>query len=66
MDLRSFLKKLENDQKLTRITRSVSHQFEAANIIYSLDEQPLLFDNIAGFDFPVFAGITSNRDIIAD
>lgn len=66
MDLRSFLKKLENDEKLTRITRPVSHQFEAANIIYSLNEQPVLFDNITGFDFPVFAGITSNRDIIAE
>jgi 4-hydroxy-3-polyprenylbenzoate decarboxylase len=66
MDLRSFLKKLEQDQKLTRIKKTVSHEFEAANIIYSLDEQPVLFDQIKGFDFPVFAGITSNRDIIAE
>jgi UbiD family decarboxylase len=66
MDLRSFLKKLENDQKLTRITKPVSHQFEAANLIYSLDERPILFDNITGFDFPLFAGITSSRDIIAE
>jgi len=66
MDLRSFLKKLEQDQKLIRITRPVSHEREAANIIYSLDEQPVVFDHIKGFDFPVFAGITSNRDIIAE
>ena len=65
MDLRSFLKILEQEQLLTRISEPVSHEFEAANIIYSLDEQPVLFDNIKGFDFPVFAGITSNRDIIA-
>lgn len=65
MDLRSFLKKLEDEQKLTRITRPISHQFEAANIIYSLKEQPVLFEKVKGFDFPVFAGITSNRDIIA-
>lgn len=66
MDLRSFLKKLEQEKKLTRIKKAVSHEFEAANIIYSLDEQPVLFDQIKGFDFPVFAGITSNRDIIAE
>ena len=66
MDLRSFLNKLEEEQKLTRITKPVSHEYEAANIIYSLDEQPVLFDHIKGFDFPVFAGITSGRDIIAE
>ena len=66
MDLRSFLKKLEQEKKLIRIKKAVSHEFEAANIIYSLDEQPVLFDQIKGFDFPVFAGITSNRDIIAE
>jgi len=65
MDLRSFLKKLEQEQNLTRIKKPVNHRYEAANIIYSLDEQPVLFEDISGFDFPVFAGITSNRDIIA-
>ena len=66
MDLRSFLKKLEQDQKLIRISKPVSHQLQAANIIYSLDEQPVVFDDIKGFDFPVFSGITSSRDIIAE
>lgn len=66
MDLRSFLKKLEQEQKLTRIIKPVSPQFEAPNIIYSLHEQPVIFDKIKGFDFPLFAGITSNRDIIAE
>ncbi|MBS3748750.1 MAG: UbiD family decarboxylase [Candidatus Thermoplasmatota archaeon] len=66
MDLRSFLKKLEKNQKLTRIKKPVSHEFEAANIIYSLDEQPVFFDNIDGFDFSLFAGITSSRNIIAE
>src|SRR6056297_305988 len=66
MDLRSFLKKLEQNQKLTRVKKPISHEFEAANIIYSLDERPVLFDNIDGFDFPLFAGITSSRDIIAE
>jgi len=65
MNLRSFLQTLEDQQKLTRISKEVSHEYEIANIIYSLDEQPVIFDNVKGFDFPIFSGITSNRDIIA-
>jgi len=66
MNLRSFLTKLETEDKLVRIKKEVSTKFEIANIIYSLDEKPVIFDNVKGYNFPVFAGITSNRDIIAD
>jgi UbiD family decarboxylase len=66
MNLRNFLSKLEKEGKLTRINKPVSVNKEIANIIYSLDEQPVIFDNIKGYNFPVFAGITSSRDIIAD
>lgn len=66
MYLRDFLSKLEADDKLVRIKKPVSVEYEIANIIYSLNEQPVIFDNVKGFDFPIFAGITSNRDIIAD
>jgi len=66
MNLRSFLKHLEENDKLVRISKPVSHKYEVANIIYSLDEQPIFFEDVKGFDFPVFAGITSNRDIIAE
>jgi UbiD family decarboxylase len=66
MMLRDFLNKLEKEDKLLRIKREVSHNFEIANIIYSNDEKPIIFDNVKGFDFPIFSGITSNRDIIAE
>jgi len=66
MNLRSFLAKLEKEDKLVRIKKEVSTKFEIANIIYSLDEKPVIFDNVKGYDYPVFSGITSNRDIIAD
>jgi UbiD family decarboxylase len=66
MILRDFLDKLENENKLIRISKEVSHNYEIANIIYSNDEKPIIFDNVKGFDFPIFAGITSNRDIIAE
>ena len=65
MNLRNFLAKLEKEDKLTRIKKEVSVKNEIADIIYSLNEQPVLFENIKGYNFPIFAGITSNRDIIA-
>jgi len=66
MNLRDFLIHLEKQGKLIRIKKEVSHKYEIANIIYSLDEKPVIFENVKGYDFPVFAGITSNRDIIAE
>ncbi|MDG6229616.1 MAG: UbiD family decarboxylase [Candidatus Thermoplasmatota archaeon] len=66
MNLRSFLEYLEAQEKLIRISKEVSHEFEIANIMYSLDEQPVIFENVKGFSFPIFGGITSNRDIIAE
>ena len=66
MNLRSFLTKLENEGKLVRIKREVSVRNEIADVIYSLNEQPVIFENVKGYPFPIFAGITSNRDIIAD
>ena len=66
MELRKFLNKLENESKLIRIDKEVSHKFEIANIMYSLNEKPVIFSNVKGFDFPIFGGITSNRDVIAE
>ena len=66
MNLRDFLTKLEKEDKLVRIKKEVSIKYEIANIIYSLDEKPAFFENVKGYDFPVFAGITSNRDVIAE
>ncbi len=66
MKLRPFLQKLEAENKLIRIKKEVSIKKEIANIIYSLDEQPVIFENVKNYGFPIFAGITSNRDIIAE
>ncbi|HDM67163.1 MAG TPA: UbiD family decarboxylase, partial [Thermoplasmatales archaeon] len=66
MFLREFLEKLEEEGKLVRIKKEVSHKYEVANIMYSLNEQPVLFEKVKGFTFPVFGGITSSREIIAE
>ncbi|MEA1993004.1 MAG: UbiD family decarboxylase [Euryarchaeota archaeon] len=66
MNLRNFLNKLEKEGKLSRIKKEVSTKYEIANILYTLDEKPTLFENVEGYDFSVFGGITSDRDIIAE
>jgi UbiD family decarboxylase len=65
MNLREFLSKLEEEDKLERIKKPVSVEYEIANLIYTLKEKPVIFENVKGFEFPVFAGITSDREIIA-
>ena len=65
MNLRDFLRKLDGEGKLVRIKREVSTEYEIANVLYTLGEQPTIFENVRGYDFPVFGGITSSRDIIA-
>ena len=66
MNLRDFLTKLENEDKLIRIKKEVSTEYELANLLYSLGEKPTIFENVKGYEFPVFGGITASRDTIAD
>jgi UbiD family decarboxylase len=66
MKLRPFLQKLEDENKLIRIRKPVSIDYEIADIIYNINEKPVIFEKVIGYDYPIFAGITSNRDIIAD
>jgi UbiD family decarboxylase len=65
MNLRPFLEKLENDGELIRIKKEVSADYELANVLNALGEKPTIFEKVKGYDFPVFGGITSSRDIIA-
>lgn len=66
MKLRNFLSKLEDEGKLVRIKKEVSVNYEIADVIYSLNEKPVIFDNVKNYNIPVFAGITADRDIISE
>jgi UbiD family decarboxylase len=65
MNLRNFLNRLEDENRLIRIKKEVSEEYEIANVINTLGEQPVIFENVKGYNFPVFGGITSSRDVIA-
>ncbi|MFP4609105.1 MAG: UbiD family decarboxylase [Candidatus Aenigmatarchaeota archaeon] len=66
MHLRPFLDRLEEKDELIRIDKEVSHIYELANVMNSLGEKPTVFEDVKGFSFPVFGGITSDRDLIAE
>jgi UbiD family decarboxylase len=65
MNLRDFLNRLESENRLIRIKKEVNPEYEIANVINTLGEQPVIFENVMGSEFPVFGGITSSRDVIA-
>ncbi len=66
MKLRPFLKKLEDEGTLVRVEREVSTEYEIANVLNTLGERPTVFDNVKGYDMPVFGGITAHRETIAE
>lgn len=65
MKLRPFLQKLEEEGRLSRIKKEVSIEYEIANVMNSLRERPVIFDRVQGHSMPVFGGIVSSRDLIA-
>lgn len=65
MSFRNFIKRLENENKLVKISREVSTEFEIANILSALDGQVVLFENVKGYDTPVIGNVVSSRDLMA-
>jgi len=65
MNLRDFLRQLDSEGNLVRIGKDVSTEYEIANVLNTLGEQPTIFENVKGYSYPVFGGLTASRDTIA-
>ncbi|MGC8817252.1 MAG: UbiD family decarboxylase [Candidatus Hadarchaeum sp.] len=65
MDLRSFLKLLDEKGLLTRIRRPVDTKYEISTLIRLKNDRPLLFENVKGFSMPVVANLCSTRELVA-
>jgi len=65
MSLRDFVSKLEKENKITKINKEVSTDFEIANVLAALDGNVLLFNNVKNSTFPVIGNVASSRDLIA-
>jgi 4-hydroxy-3-polyprenylbenzoate decarboxylase/2,5-furandicarboxylate decarboxylase 1 len=63
-DLRGFMRLLEDEGELRRVSRPVSTKFEIAAGIRGMGDRggpALLFENVAGHDIPVVGGLFSTR-----
>jgi UbiD family decarboxylase len=65
MSFRSFINQLERDNILLKIKKEVSVDYEIANVLNSLDEKPVLFENVKGYNIPIIGGLVSTRELIA-
>jgi 2,5-furandicarboxylate decarboxylase 1 len=66
MGLRDYLRKLENQQKLVKITAPVSKVLETAGILKKLEPNPVLFESIAGSGFKVIGNLVCTKSAFAD
>jgi 2,5-furandicarboxylate decarboxylase 1 len=67
-DLRSYLQVLEQAGQLTQVSKSVSIEFELANIAATLAKRgggAVLFEHPAPSDWRIFAGAVSNQRLAA-
>ncbi len=65
MNLREFIKLLDERGLLVKIERPVDVRYEAATLMRMLDGKPLLFKNMKGFRMSVVANLCSSRELIA-
>ena len=65
MGLRDFIEKLETENRLLRVKKEVSTEFEIANLLATLDGRVVLFERVKNSEFPVVGNLVSSRDLVA-
>lgn len=66
MKLREFINYLDKNEKLKKITREVSVEYELAGIINAIQETPVFFENVKESEIPVVAGLVSSKELVAE
>lgn len=66
MDLKEIIKKLDAENRLTRVKSEVDPLHELAGISKKLEGgKAVLYEKVKGYQFPVFTGLWWNRDNVA-
>ena len=66
MDLKACLVKLEDENRLLRITAEVDPVHELAGVAAKLEgDKVVLFENVKGYSQPVVCGLLWNRENLA-
>ena len=66
MNMREFIKKLDKEGKLLKISKEVSRKYEIAALMKKFDGKPIMFENVEDSNVPIIANVCSSRDIIAE
>jgi UbiD family decarboxylase len=65
MDMREFLKLLEEKGLLVKYKKPVNPKFEAASILRKREGQPVMFEKVKGFSIPVVGNLYASHDLLA-
>ncbi len=65
MGLREYLKQLEKEGSLLRISKPVSRRFEAAGVLKAVEPKPVLFENVKDSEYRIMGNLFCSKDSIA-
>jgi 2,5-furandicarboxylate decarboxylase 1 len=65
MSLRSYLKRLEDQNQIIRINRPVSKTYQAAGVLKKLEPSPVMFENLPEVGFRVAGNLFSSKAAFA-
>jgi 2,5-furandicarboxylate decarboxylase 1 len=65
MNMREFVKLLDEKGLLITIKKPVNVKYEASTIMKMLDGKPILFEKVKGFKTQMVANISSSRELVA-
>lgn len=66
MILEQYIKKLQQDGKITTISKSISKNLEIAGVLKGLEPQSVLFENVTESEFRVAGNLFCNKMQVAD
>ncbi len=61
-----FIEKLEEENKILKIKKEVSTEYEISSLMKVFDGKPILFENVNGYDMKVVGNIFSTRKLLAE
>ena len=62
---REFIKQLDEENKIKKIKKEVSTEYEAANVLAALDGEAVMFEKVKGYGTKIVGGIVSSRELVA-
>ncbi|OLS24155.1 MAG: 3-octaprenyl-4-hydroxybenzoate carboxy-lyase [Candidatus Thorarchaeota archaeon AB_25] len=66
MILEEYIKKLQQNGKITTVSKSISRNLEIAGVLSTLEPEPVLFENVEESEFRVAGNLFCNKIQVAD